>query len=554
MIQSSTLLLKISILGMISLFICMFSHSVFGQNLVLTSVKSGLTQPMQVVNAGDGSKKIYVVEKGGKIKAFDSSFVALGTFLTLTSNLTTNGERGLISLVFHPEYATNGFFYIYFTNVDGNIEIDRYSISGDPDVADPTSGKMVLTIPHPGQSNHNGGEMHFGPDGMLYITTGDGGGGGDPANNSQDSSKLLGKLLRINVLTNSIAPFYEVPVDNPFGNEVWSRGLRNPFRWSIDPATNDFWIGDVGQGKWEEIDKVAFNESKNLNFGWSCWEGDEKYNASRCNSNFSYTFPIYQYANGGGASVTGGVVYRGKIYNSLKGTYIASDFGSGNFYKIKETASNVYETTVINGFQAQLADFGTAENGEIYAAHLYNGNIYHLTTDEVLPVSLLNFSGKSVGANNLLSWVVADLNEVSAFSIEISSDGKIFYPLTSLTAVAINYTHVEGGLENNYYRLKMTDRDQLVNYSKVIYLPSLISQGLNIYPSLITGQQLTLDLKNGDNRLSINNLTGQQVFYKSITSSKGTVNVRLPQLSDGMYIATLENGVNKFTTKLLIKN
>ena len=349
------------------------------------SVIPGLSSPVDVVNAGDGTNRIFVVEQGGAIKVFQSDFTSLGTFLTVTG-LATGGEQGLLSLVFDPSYENNGFFWVYYTNSAGNLELSRYKVStGNANLADANSRQVVLTIPHPGQTNHNGGKLNFGPDGFLYFATGDGGGGGDPSNNAQNGGNLLGKMLRINVSTGTTAPFYTIPSDNPYvanaavQDEIWALGLRNPFRWSFDRNNGDMWIGDVGQGAREEINFRAAGSTGGINYGWRCYEGNLAYNTSGCAAQSSYVFPVYDYPNPAtaSASVTGGIVYRGSQYPSMQGWYVAADVYSGNLYKINK-ADN-FNTSVQTGLPNLVVGFGETENGELLATSL-NGNVYSLRT------------------------------------------------------------------------------------------------------------------------------------------------------------------------------
>jgi glucose/arabinose dehydrogenase len=308
---------------------------VINYNTIITS----LSQPVDIVNAGDGTNRIFVVEQGSSgsaaIKVYSSTYVSLGTFLTVTG-ISTGGEQGLLSMAFHPDYETNGFFWVYYTNSAGNLEVSRYKVSaGNVNQADAGSKQVVITIPHPGQTNHNGAKLNFGADGFLYFATGDGGGGGDPNNNAQNGNSLLGKMLRINVSTGNTAPFYTVPNDNPFVtnanvlDEIWALGLRNPFRWSFDRSNGNMWIGDVGQGAKEEINYRTAAQSAGVNYGWRCYEGSLQYNTSGCLAQNNYVFPVYEYDNLGGsgtpASVVGGFVYRGSTYPSMQGYYYATD-------------------------------------------------------------------------------------------------------------------------------------------------------------------------------------------------------------------------------------
>jgi glucose/arabinose dehydrogenase len=348
--------------------------------LSLTPVIQNLNQPMQLVHAGDGTGRIFIIQKAGIIKVYDKAYTLLGTFLTVTG-ITSAGERGLLSMAFHPDYANNGFFYVYYTNSIGDLEVSRYKISGNnSNMADAASRVIVITIPHQANANHNGGTLHFGKDGYLYLSTGDGGGGGDVPNNAQNTSILLGKMLRLAVNTSATAPYYTIPPNNPFANEVYAYGLRNPFRWSFDRETNDMWIGDVGQGAFEEIDHRKFDSISGVNFGWRCYEGNNPYNTTGCGSISNYTFPIYTYPTvDPSSSVTGGAVYRGTTYIALRGYYISCDYYTANFYIIyyDSTAHN-YTTTIQMLTPAGIANFGETEDGELYAVCLNNGTVYRI--------------------------------------------------------------------------------------------------------------------------------------------------------------------------------
>lgn len=347
----------------------------------LTSViSSGLSAPMQFVNAGDGTKRVFIVQKGGSIRVYDSTFTFLSTFGTVT-NITTNGERGLLSLAFHPNYATNGFFYVYYTNASGNLEIARYHVNAStPNTFDASSKVVVLTIPHPTNSNHNGGELHFGTDGYLYLSTGDGGGAGDVPNNAQNTSVLLGKILRLNVNTSSSAPYYTIPAGNPFGNEVYAYGLRNPYRWSFDKATQDMWIGDVGQDSWEEINFRAAASTLGTNYGWRCYEGNAAYNTSGCTAT-NYVFPVHAYnTQNPAASITGGVVYRGTAYPNLQGVYLSADFYSGIFYKIAPNGTG-WDITTQTLSPTGIVDFGETESGEVYVVSNTGNSVLRVSSN-----------------------------------------------------------------------------------------------------------------------------------------------------------------------------
>lgn len=363
------------------LFFCMLLIANEGktQQLALSPViTSGLSSPMQLVNAGDGTNRVFIVQKGGTIRSYDGGFNFLSTFLTVTG-ITNSGERGLLSMVFHPAYATNGFFFVYYVNTAGDLELARYKVSSDPNVADATSRVILITIPHQAFTNHNGGELHFGHDGFLYLSTGDGGGGGDAANNAQNTAVLLGKMLRFDVNTSATAPYYSIPAGNPYNNEIYDLGLRNPYRWSFDRQTHDMWIGDVGQDSWEEINFRSAATAPGTNYGWRCYEGNSPYNTAGCGPASSYTFPAYTYpSQDPSASITGGVVYRGAFYAVLQGLYICADFYSGVFYKIRSDDAGGWNATMQTISPTGMVDFGETEDGEVFAVSHTGNSVFRI--------------------------------------------------------------------------------------------------------------------------------------------------------------------------------
>jgi glucose/arabinose dehydrogenase len=370
----------------ISVFL-LLSCPIFAQPTISTKeVITGLSQPMQVVHAGDGSNRIFIPQKGGVIRVYDSNFASLGTFLTV-SPISSGGEQGLLSMCFHPQYQTNGLFFVYYTTTTGSLEVARYKVGSGNDsinLANPSSKKIVITIPHPTYGNHNGGTLRFGKDGFLYLSTGDGGGGGDPDNNGQNTSTLLGKMLRLNINGSTVStPYYAIPSSNPIlpgntvANEVFAYGLRNPFRWNFDKATGDMWIGDVGQNAFEEFNRCHRDSLAGVNYGWRCYEGNNVYNSAGC-SGTNYKFPFLTYPTVGSSAV-GGTVYRGQIFSSMKGYYFGADFYSGQLFKVKyDSLTNIYNTSSqtisVNG----ITDFGEAEDGEIYITSLFSGKVFRL--------------------------------------------------------------------------------------------------------------------------------------------------------------------------------
>jgi glucose/arabinose dehydrogenase len=291
-------------------------------------VTTGLSAPLFLTQPLDDGR-IFVVEQAGKIRIVKNGAVLATPFLDITQRVGFGGERGLLSVAFHPLYSTNHFFYIYFTvNTNGDIRIERFTTTSNPEVADPASSQLVLTIPHSQFENHNGGLLTFGPDGLLYAGVGDGGSGGDPNGNGQNPNALLASLLRFDV--DHGAP-YTIPPGNPFANgggrpEIWAKGLRNPWRYTFD--SGNLYIADVGQGDHEEVDVVTATRP-GVNYGWNVTEGLSCYNTTACNT-ASFQAPVLDYPHDGDAcSITGGYVYRGAAIPAIAGLYFYADFCSG---------------------------------------------------------------------------------------------------------------------------------------------------------------------------------------------------------------------------------
>ena len=313
------------------LLICaFFCLNTFSQTIELEDFADGFSSPLALKNAGD--ERLFVVEQAGVIKIVDlNGTVNTTPFLDIQSIVNAGGERGLLGLAFHPEYQTNGRFFVHYSNSSGDTQISEFSVStSNPGIANPNSEVMLLTVAQP-FSNHNGGTIAFGPqDGYLYIGLGDGGGGGDTNNNAQNPTLLIGKLLRIDIDTQSGGNNYGIPSDNPFigdpntRDEIWATGLRNPFRFTMDPETNSIWIGDVGQNAREEVNRASLSQA-GLNYGWRCYEGNAPFNTSGCPDESELTFPVFDYSWNGGGSVIGGYVYRGEGWSDLYDQYIFAD-------------------------------------------------------------------------------------------------------------------------------------------------------------------------------------------------------------------------------------
>jgi glucose/arabinose dehydrogenase len=362
----------------------------------LQPVVSGLTMPVTVTNADDGTGRIFIVEQDGQIRILINGTILPTPFLDISDLVSCCGEQGLLSLAFHPDYTTNGFFYVDYTDNDGNTVVARYTVSeNDPNVADPDSAQTVLTQVQP-FSNHNGGQLAFGPNGYLYIAFGDGGSGGDPQDNGQNLETWLGKILRVDINGDDFPgdPHrnYAVPPDNPFVNdpealdEIWAYGVRNPWRCTFDRVTGDFFIADVGQGNWEEIDFQPAASTGGENYGWDVLEGMhcfEDVPPGSCNDflNGGSTLPVLEYNHSLGCAVTGGYRYRGQLYPQLNGIYFYSDLCSGIIWgAVQQDGRWKSEQLLASGLT--VTTFGEDETREVYVADYGAGTLYRIVGEQ----------------------------------------------------------------------------------------------------------------------------------------------------------------------------
>jgi glucose/arabinose dehydrogenase len=347
-------------------------------------VLRGLTRPVHVAHAGDGSGRLFIVEQAGRIRVSRGGVLLPVPFLDISSRVGCCGERGLLSVAFPPGYGSKRYFYVDYTNTSGNTVISRFRLSSDPDVADPGSERILLTITQP-YPNHNGGQLVFGPDGYLYIGMGDGGSAGDPQNNAQDPASLLGKILRIDVESGTEP--YAVPASNPFAGrtgyrgEIWALGLRNPWRFSFDSRTGDLYVADVGQNQYEEVDFQPAGSSGGENYGWRIMEAGHCFNPDPCTQT-GLVQPVFEYAHTQGCSVTGGFVYRGALYPRMQGLYFLSDYCSGRVWALRRTGISWQSAQLLPGSFA-VSTFGEDEAGNVYVADYDAGDVYRLTDPAV---------------------------------------------------------------------------------------------------------------------------------------------------------------------------
>lgn len=353
-------------------------------------VARGFDRPTSITGAGDGSGRIFVTEQRGIVKIVTGSSVAATPFLSITDRVSCCGERGLLSLAFPPGFAQKQYFYAYYTDRTGDIVISRFHVTPNPNVADPASEQRVLTISHREAENHNGGQLQFGPDGYLYIGTGDGGRANDPWNNAQNPTSLLGKMLRIDVETGRPLT-YTIPATNPkkpdWAPEIWAIGLRNPWRFSFDRLTGDLYIGDVGQNAVEEVNVQSAVSPGGENYGWRVWEG------SRCNippagssacPRDGYVFPVAEYGHDRGYSVNGGYVYRGSEFPALYGVYIFSDLGGWIWAAAREGGTWTYNRVKFLS-NTQLSTHGEDDNANLYVADYGRGILYKIVQAGATP-------------------------------------------------------------------------------------------------------------------------------------------------------------------------
>jgi glucose/arabinose dehydrogenase len=341
------------------------------QQVELQQVASGLNRPVAITHAGDN--RLFIVLQGGTIVVHDGTSLLPGNFLDITALIgDSSNEKGLLGLAFHPDYAQNGFFFVDYTDTNGDTVIARYTVSStNANRADPASARVLLRIDQP-FANHNGGQLQFGPDGYLYIGMGDGGSGGDPGNRAQNLNDLLGKLLRIDVDNGNP---YAIPASNPFVGragarpEIWAYGVRNPWRFSFDRAAGDLYIADVGQGEREEINLQPATSIGGENYGWRLMEGKQCFTPSSNCNNGTLVLPIIDYGHGtGDCSVTGGYVYRGARYPRLHGTYIYADYCSGIIWGATRNADGTWSSRVLIDTTHMISTFGEDANGELYVA------------------------------------------------------------------------------------------------------------------------------------------------------------------------------------------
>lgn len=356
-----------------------------GVALAVDVFVDGLTSPVDVASAGDGNRRLFVVEQPGRIRLIQDGQLLTRPFLDIRDRIASGGERGLLGLAFHPDFPADPRLFVDYTDLEGNTVVSEFRLdAADDGVADQDSERILIRIDQP-FANHNGGAVAFGPDDLLYVSTGDGGSGGDPQSNGQRLDTLLAKILRIDVDGQPEgADPYRIPDDNPFVNvadampEIWLTGLRNPWRMRFDGQTGDLWIGDVGQGAWEEID-VAPAATGGLDFGWNVMEGAHCYEPRDGCDATGLTLPIAEYSHDQGCAVIGGVVVRDPDQPLLDGLYVFSDSCSGNFWLLDAAAQGPQEPVLVRSVGRSISSIGLDEDGTILATDLASGELLAIT-------------------------------------------------------------------------------------------------------------------------------------------------------------------------------
>lgn len=492
--------------------ICFFIAGYTQPNITFRQMVTGLSNPVDVVEENNDSARLFIAEKTGRIRIVKDSTLLIKPFLNVSSLVTSSGERGLLSMAFHPQYAANGYFFIYYTNLNGSVVIARYRRS-TPDSADPASATILMTIPKP-YANHNGGKLNFGPDGYLYFGLGDGGSGGDPNNNAQNNTTWLGKMLRIDV-NDSIAPFYKIPPTNPFfgstsfKQEIIANGLRNPWRWSFDKVTNDMWIADVGQNLWEEVNVVPFADRLDKNYGWRCYEGTHVYN-NTCSAQVNNVYPIFDYPHtdtSGGYSVTGGYVYRGVEFPTLQGYYLFADYVTGNGWLTKSNGAGGWTTTIQHNWLLDISSFGERADGTLYVTQL-SGKLYKVIASNTLSVRLVSFNGNESNNRYTLQWTVANEEKGDLYVIEKrSKTNEAFKTISSNKAATDKPSNtyslkIDLPVDESFFRLKVIAASGQISYSQIVryaksstaYLKAYaVGNVINILPPANTNRIVLID-------------------------------------------------------------
>ena len=507
----------------------LFTSIMAAAQIDLEFVVDGLDAPVAIENAGDD--RIFIVERNGVIKILHPNG-ELTNFLNIEVLINTSfsNERGLLGLAFHPNYASNGFFYVNYTGSGGDTRVSRFTVSADPDVADVTS-EAILMIQDQPYANHNGGDLQFGPDGYLYIGFGDGGNFDDQDNFAQNLNTFLGKMLRIDVDNGSP---YAVPGDNPFVgpdgilDEIWAIGLRNPWRYSFDALTGDLWIADVGQEIWEEINLQSSTSQGGENYGWRCYEGDAAFNTSGCSPIENYEFPVYDYSHSNNnCSVTGGFVYRGSEMPEHYGKYFFCDYCTGTFWTLIEDGGDYVVEEVQAASGIGWSTFGQDYQNELYVGRIETGAIYKIVSE------CANFEASFTVNNNELTASEGEQFQWFLNGVEIPGATDQVYIATQSGAYSVLIINSEG----------CEDISDIVGVVVSSIFDLEIIDNLKIYPNPFF-DELSIDVifnQRTDFQISIINGIGQLVWKRELKNvSQIEQDLDLSDFEAGIYNIRLE--------------
>ena len=535
------------------------------------------SRPVDLQHPGDGSDLLFVLEQHtARIQVFENNPTTdvKSVFLDLASKVRTNGnEEGLLGLAFHPNYENNGYFYVYYSaSSPRRSVIERYEVSSSPEQADEGSGQIILEIPQ-SASNHNGGQLAFGPDGYLYISLGDGGDQGDPDDNGENPQTLLGSILRIDVDNISGGNNYGIPADNPFvGNgmgyqeEIYAYGFRNPWRMSFDSETGELWVGDVGQGSLEEIDVVI----KGGDYGWNYMEGSNCYSPSNnCQAN-NPLLPIWEYGRSDGRSVTGGYVYRGSRLPALYGKYIYADYDFGNIWSLNRDGNSSVSNSFLLEAAFKIPAFGVDADNELYILG-FDGKIHQFKQSGGLPVTLTTFSGLLTDGGVQLDWETADEQNNSGFEVQrrIGATGSFatmdFVQGQGSTDLRTRYVFTDNDInftsDTLQYRLKQIDFDGAFEFSPIVtvVLPPPDENRLHgSYPNPFNPTTtIRFDLvTESPIKLSVTDLTGKLVRVlinnSVLDAGRHEIVFDASNLPSGMYFYHLEEKNRVHSGKMIL--
>jgi glucose/arabinose dehydrogenase len=529
--------------------------------IAVTQFATGFTQPVGLEHCGDS--RMFIVQQAGLIKILNANGTTnSAAFLDISSLVTQpsgQSEQGLLGLAFHPDYATNGYFYVNYTRVsDGATRVSRFSVNpNDPNDALENSEFNIITIAQP-YSNHNGGQIRFGPDGYLYIGMGDGGSADDPQGNGQSRTVLLGKMLRLDVDNGSP---YSIPATNPYAThltykkEIWAYGIRNPWRFNFDRCTGDLWIGDVGQDFYEEIDFQPASSIGGENYGWRCREG--LHECSTCNTSgcatTGFAEPVYEYehTNANGCSLTGGYVYRGGIYGGLYGWYLFTDFCSGRIWGTYPNGSGGWTTIILlESINNQYGSFGEDYLGELYLLGRGNGNIYKISETTCLPSAgicggdIEICQGETAdltaifGEGNTYQWQLDDADILNATSSTYSTTVAGTYSVIVTNASLCSDT-------SNAIEVSLCTSMDETGFGKFNLYPNPAESVLNIEFYVAENMNVVVNIFNATGQL----VNSQQ---KNFASGMNKFQTDISGLSAGVYVAELQGAAGKEMKRFVV--